>query len=233
MDQINKKAAFQFQYVLPVVAIIISVISIAISIWTTRELKHQWRETVIGRISLVDAGYFYWKSYSQKEASLVNFGYPVSLRMQSSADRRFSDEQLLPTRLVAYDVSTKQRLPGVMGLTVNEINENLRLRNFSPQQVYLRKHYKIQLQFKKFGNTIAKNFTITVDTKISDSEDWIIGEPAAPSDLMPDMSVFKNLDFYTSLESPLPNNIKFKIHYKYTDAEGNHVEEDVSHVFDD
>jgi hypothetical protein len=213
-----------------VLALIISITGIIVSFWsvvdsrsrwalTENDIKARWKATELGDIIIADSNYFYWKSIPEKEVGTIEFGYSPSL-IREATGYRFGDECLLRGLVVAWDEKRNQPFPGTEFVTVNQTKSALKNKNAPFSQVTLRLHLKFQIEFKKTGNTAARDFTVAVDTKAWEYEGWLEGRAFPATDLYPGMNHLVTMDLYPKIETPVPDSIHFRIRINYIDADG-------------
>jgi hypothetical protein len=203
------------------IAVVISLLSLGFSIWTTLEQRRQWRATSLGRVELTSVEFIYWRTYSEEELANIRWGYNVDL-MPLLDENRVSKNYGLPARLVAYDPEQKRTYPETTALTHEEFR--LRINNSAlPKSVIPVKELQLQWHFQNVGATAIRDFIIAVDNKLPESGVWEEGSWGQPIELGPGRTGFKLTSLFSDLELHIPEKLLFRLRFEYTNIDNERI----------
>jgi hypothetical protein len=203
-------------------ALIFSVVSIGVSIWTSQEQKRQWRATSLGRVEITSASFIYWRTYSEEELPNLKWGYKVNL-MPLLENYKVSKLYGLPSRLIAYDPVNKRAYTEITGLTLEEIQSKLHDSQGLPDSIVPAKQFQFQWDFQNVGATPVTEFKIAVDSKMPDTAAWEEGAWGQPAELGAGRTAFKLSELTAPVDTLLPAKLSFRVRLEYVNIENEKV----------
>lgn len=197
------------------------------------EQNRRWDKLNIADIALTDVGFLIFQELSEQKARETEWGYkPILFR--AAKDRVFSGVVQIPYGLVLVRPVTDKKIEeipsGNFFFTLSEgISESKRL-ELKDGQYIIMKRFEIQFNFKNIGRTVARDLQgkiVMIEPK--NNEGSILTQPI---EMLLDMSFNKTFQFYTSVDSGLPANLKFELYFKYRDIHEEEHEKRIPVTYD-
>jgi len=206
--------------VLSVTALLVSIASLAISIWTTQRRHAEWLATAAAQV-VVNVDPVIWKVFAnQQSAETFAPGYiDVNAAQLAPRDSAPQDEQYgLFVRLVAKDRVSGKMDPLDAASTVTELQDLLLKSHRDPSHFVIRKHLRFRFQFKNVGATPASQFR--ADIQAGTDSEWLPVIQGVPTDLVAGQSISTFADVLLPIERQVPEYILLRATVDFVDIEG-------------
>ncbi len=203
--------------IISLLALLIAAISL---IWTFAnqwEQNRKWDKLNEGNPEILEIRFQNWKEFTKEQALNIQWGYDPLLFERGEA----SEKYVTPYCLVMRDANTNERIPNSNPVySIPEAELELKRIGFNGKAVLYR-FFKPIFGIENMGKTEVRDLSIYIDAKLPDKE-W---ERAFTSNANINLTASQRSTVTFSLELPLesilPKQISFKIHFSFLDYKNN------------
>ena len=204
-------------------ALLISIVSL---IWTFAnqwEQNRKWDKLNEGNPEINEIRLLNWVEYSKEEAMNKQWGYEPTIYLKAET----SNIVQVPYRLTLRDVNTNELVPNINSVfTIQEVKQEIARTGFKGD-VRIYKLFKPRFEIENMGKTEVKELSITIDAKLP-NKDWNRAFTSnAKINLAGSQKSMVHFSFELPIETILPEQISFKIHFNYLDYKNTRVEKNI------
>lgn len=195
-------------------ALIIAIVSLIWTIINQCNQNRKWDNLNIGNPGVFEIKLKNWKELSKEEAMNTKWGYDPSIYGKSDS----IDGYILPYSISIRSAQSNELIPNTNPVfSILEVNEELK-RIDCKEQVNLFRLFKPIIWIENMGKTEVRNLMIYIDAEQPNNE-WV---RAFTSNARINLAGAKistvYFDFELSLDSKIPDQLRFKIYFSYEDC---------------
>ena len=215
-----------WEILLPVIAIIISLATLAYTIVNQIDQNNRWDKLNLGHLEVVEIDFQTFNVGIQKDIDKIG----IDTKYQYIFENDQPTEKLrIPFKLALWDKTKNSPLDTVKLMTVSEANSYIKNNKIDPNTVAIYRMYRILAKIKNIGNSKVENVMISIDTDLNNK---VILAPSESNEeevagirYTPQSAYFIDYVFYTPLDKDFPEPFIFSIKISYKDINNVPIED--------
>ncbi|MDP3442662.1 MAG: hypothetical protein Q8T08_07330 [Ignavibacteria bacterium] len=209
--------------IISILAIIISGISLIWTLANQWEQNRRWDKLNEGNPEIFEIKLSNWGEFTREQAKSIQWGYDPLLFEKNEASSVF----VTPNCLVMRSAQTGERIQNTNPFFTFEEGQNeLKRVGFNGDAILFRL-FRPRFAIENMGKTEVKDLDINIDVKLPD-QDWIRAFTSNPKiRLAGAQKSTISFDLEYPLSRKLPDQITYKIHFKYLNYKNKMMEKTI------
>jgi len=206
--------------IISLLALLIAGISLIYTLANQSKQNRRWNKLNEGNPEIAEIRLLNWKELTKEEAMSIQWGYDPHIYGKGEA----SDKFVIPYRLTLRDANTNELISNINPVfTFQEVEQELKRVGFKGK-VKISKLFKPIFVIENMGKTEVRSLTIIIDAKLPEQEWNRAFTSNTPINLTGSQKSTVHFSFELPVETILPEQISFKIHFKYLDYNNKETE---------